>query len=387
MEPTKKKKIIIALILIVIVLIVILGIYFLTKPKSSTNSNTNNGFVDLGSLDGGKNAENDGSQNPNGTEVIDNNGNSSSKYSTIGSPWFTNNGTSNTNTNGTLVDITGGGGGSGWGGGGSGGSGTGGSGTGGGNGSGGNGGGTGGSGGGGGNTDPCAKPYANMTTAERNLCNGTIGGGAGYDSALYLTDAQQKRLDELDRIFYRNAPALANPDVLNDYADEAKSYADEHFKLKTSINQCIALIDNGDFQKAASTRAIDGRTWYRGNPKLGYTPGNIRITRPGSKPWRPKDLRNDPTYPVGSYYYLKYYGEHTLGDGSKNIDAYARSGEADGFKTTYLEDKINSSNWFDRGTFLRTSLISENPMLNSATNDVKDDNIRLRQFEELFEIY
>ena len=250
--------------------------------------------------------------------------------------------------------------------------------------SGGNGGSGGGTGGGNTTSDPCTKAPNDMSNAERDLCIGAAGGGTPTeDNSLILTDTQRSDLDNLDRTFYRTAPALANPDILADYIDEVKSYDDTHNKLKTNINQCLAIIDDASvnpegFQFKASYLGIDGRTWYRGNPKQGYTPGFGRIA--GNPVWRPKDLSiitspTDPTYPVGAYYYLKYYGETSFKNGIPFIDAFSRRGGAS--FTTALESKFGNG-WFDRGTFLRT---------NTNIGNGKEDAENLRQFEELFEIY
>lgn len=379
MEPTKKKKIIIVLIILLIMGIIIA---FMLAKKSNTNTSTDiNGKtgVDLGQLDPNKKGTNpDGTPivsgtlpgtgsttNADGTYTVypDNNSN----YTTIGSNTNGTNGTGagsngtgngtgqsggglgwnnasgGFGSNGTFVDLTGNG-----------------------------------SGGGIGN-DPCSKAYNDMTSAERDLCIGAPNSGTPTeDNTLILTDAQRSQLDDLDRTFYRTAPALANPDILADYIDEVKSYTDTHNKLKTNINQCVALIDQpskdqNSFQFQASYLGIDGRTWYRGNLKNGYTPGFSRVS--GSQVGRPIDIGNDPTYPTGSYYYLKYYGETSYKSGVPFIDAFSRRGGAT--FTTNLENKLKGG-WFDRGTFLIT---------NTNTGVGKDDPENLRQFEELFEIY
>ncbi len=389
MEPTKKKKIIIVLILILIVGIVI---FMLTRKTTTTNTGTNGTKtgVDLGQLDPTKQGK-----NPDGTDIISgtlpgtgsttNNDGTYTNYTGINTNGVGGTGQNTGGNNGTGGGIGGNGGGGNGGGGGlidlSGGNGNG-----------------GGNGGGGGNatSDPCTKAPSDMTTAERDLCIGPAGGATQTeDNTLILTDAQRRQLDDLDRTFYRTAPALANPDILADYIDEVKGYDATHNKLKTNINQCLALIDDDPrdydgFQFRASYLGIDGRTWYRANPKLGYTPGYSRVAGniPVGKPvtWRPKDLSisADPIYQTGAYYYLKYYGETSYAFGVPSIDAFSRSGgalDANGkpFKTA-LEIKINAKdpNWFDRGTFLRT---------NTNVGNGKEDAENLRQFEELFEIY
>ncbi len=384
MEPTKKKKIIIVLILILIVGVIV---FMLTRKNTTTNTGTNGTKtgVDLGQLDPTKQGK-----NPDGTDIIS--GTLPGTGSTTNNDGtYTNYTGINTNGAGGTGQNTGGNNSAGGGIGGNGGSG-------GGNGgglidlSGGNGGSGGGTGGGNTTSDPCTKAYNDMSSAERDLCIGPAGGATQTeDNALVLTDAQRIQLDDLDRTFYRTAPALANPDILADYIDEVKGYNDTHNKLKTNINQCLAIIDDSNykglsehgFQTEAARRGIDGRTWYRANPKLGYTPGFGRIA--GNPAWRPKDLSvitspTDPTYASGAYYYLKYYKEYTEGGPNGNIDAFSRSGGA--IFTTALESEFGNS-WFDRGTFLRTDLRINNNLAQKADPDPEN----LRQFEELFEIY
>ncbi len=381
MEPTKKKKIIIVLILILIVGVIV---FMLTRKTTTTNTGTNGTKtgVDLGQLDPTKQGK-----NPDGTDIIS--GTLPGTGSTTNNDGtYTNYTGINTNGAGGTGQNTGGNNGTGSGIGGNGGGGNG------------NGGGlidlSGGNGSGGGTdsgnttSNPCTKAPNDMTTAERDLCIGPAGGATPTeDNTLILTDAQRRQLDDLDRTFYRTAPALANPDILADYIDEVKNYDDTHNKLKTNINQCLAIIDDASinpegFQFKASYLGIDGRTWYRGNPKQGYTPGfnrvagNIPIGNPVT--WRPKDLSiitspTDPTYPSGAYYYLKYYGETSFKNGIPFIDAFSRRGGAS--FTTALESKFGNG-WFDRGTFLRT---------NTNIGNGKEDAENLRQFEELFEIY
>lgn len=389
-QEKRKKKIIIALVILGIIA-VILVVRLMTRPTSVTKDSTGTKTgVDLGQLDPKNKTNPDGTpivsgtntNNTDGSTGIDANGN---RYSTIGNGTDINgtnsNGTgANTNGNGTgnntnnnwwnnngnnsgggsgadLVDITGG------------------------NNGGQNGNGTG--------TDtnqqdPCTKAYADMTTSERNLCLGGPGSATEVeDNSLFLTDKQKQSLDDLDRAFYRTAPALANTDILADYKDEKQDYEDQHNSLTKLIVQCINIIDSKNFQEEAGVRAVDGRTWYRGNPKNGYTPGMARVS--GEPAYRPRSIN------IG-YYYNRYYGEDptcktcgysTNGGGT---DAFARRGDA-GAYDTYLENiiKKEDSSWFDRGTFLRTTLIKVTP--NNGRESTDPDKIYLRQFEELFEIY
>ncbi|MGI9118097.1 MAG: hypothetical protein ACR2IQ_00935 [Minisyncoccia bacterium] len=378
MESSKKKKIIIALILIIIIIIIA---FLSTKSPNNTPTNTtgDQSYLDLGQLDPSKQTKNpdgtpiitgtlpgigsetdttgNGVYNADGTYTVYTNNNTG--YTNIGTNTNNNGAGSGTNNNNTgqtgsngngnsyngsnLIDLTG----------------TNTNGT--------------------QNTDPCAKAYNDMTQSERDLCIGAPNNAnLVEDNNLVLTDSQRDRLNELDRTFYRTAPALANPDVLADYVDEVKGYNDTHNKLKNNINQCVALIDQGpndknSFQHQASYLGIDGRTWYRGNLKNGYTPGFSRVS--GSQVGRTIDIGNDTSYPTDSYYYLKYYDETSYKSGSPFIDAFSRRGGAT--FTTYLESQLKG-NWFDRGTFLIT---------NTDTGVGRSDPENLRQFEELFEIY
>jgi len=406
MEPTKKKKIIIVIVILAIIGI-ILGVWSLTKSRNEARNKTQDpNTVDLGQLDPTKQG-----LNPDGTPIINTGTNggvdggtntgtgtgTDTKYSNIY------NTPGNTGTNGSGYN-------------------NGGSGYNGGNGGGYNGGGgTDGGGGGGGGTDPdnlvdvtdrnnrntepgggteqqdvCAKAYADMTTRERNLCLGGPGLATEIeDNNLVLTDEQRQRLDDLDRAFYRTAPALANPDILGDYIDEKQDYEEQHSALTKLIVQCINIINNDSFQTNAGIRAVDGRTWYRGNPKNGYTPGTARVS--GTPFYRPRIL------PVG-YYYNRYYGEDPTCQTCGSINGYGRQGGTT-FET-YLENIFHGKNndkkiksgvdsanlptmfysWYDRGTFLRTTLQKPTPGGNS-TDKADPDLVKLRQFEELFEIY
>lgn len=401
-QDKRKKRIIIALVILAIIAIV-MGIWWITRSGSATKDSTKTKTgVDLGQLDPNNRLNPDGTPigsgsygNENGSNNSDGTDGKGNKYSTIGYGFngTDTNGSGNGNgtgggtggsdlnggtdtSGGDLVDITGGGG---------------------------NGNNTGGNqGGGNAGTDPCVKPYGDMSSIERAKCIGTAGAPELVeDNSLELTADQKLRLDELNRIFYRNAPLLASPDIVDEFKDQTKDYLETHRKISKLIWQCQTLIDDPDFQRVAGNYGILGRTFYRGNPKNGYTPGTNRTS--GNPVWRPVVLGQMPygiapntkdpitgNYPYNPnpYYYLTYYKD--------NGDPFSHRGGAS--FTTWLEDKIHKSAgaddstknnmikaWWDRGTFTSERYVTQDS--NGTVSTGKADPIDWRQLEELFEIY